>query len=105
MAYIVCKTRLVSSQDSSGVVGHLAHLVPQTQLDNYQIIPNIPQVNLKTDRTNSTAKGREAATSKNIESVDHGYCRGKGAVVTEKGKRQRNMQGNKQGEHFPKDFG
>ena len=27
------------------------HLVPQTQLDNYQIILNTPEINLKTDTT------------------------------------------------------
>ena len=46
------------------------HLVPQTQLDNYQIIVNMPEIKLKTDGTNSTTKGREEATWKKVGSVE-----------------------------------
>ena len=77
-----------------------------SQLDNYQIILNTPEVDLKTDRTNSTTKGREEATSKNVGSaltcfrrkMYPGCCRGQGAMVTE-GKREEHT-----GEHTRKRF-
>ena len=64
---------------------------------------------LKTDRTNSTAKEREEATSKKVRSVetwfsreiDHGCCGGKGVVERARGQ---STQGNSQ-EHFAKAIG
>ena len=51
----------------------------------------------KTDRTNSTTKGREEAVSKKVGSMEmwlrgethHRCCRGEGAMVMEKGKKER----------------
>ena len=59
------------------------------------MILNTPEIDLKTDRTNSTTKGREEATVKKGGSAemqfngetDPGYCVREGATVTEKGKR------------------
>lgn len=39
--------------------------IPLTQQDNFQIILNIPEVNLRTERTNST-KGREGEILKKV---------------------------------------
>lgn len=36
---------------------------PLQQLDKYQIILNTPKIDLSTDRTNCTAKGREEVTT------------------------------------------
>ena len=77
-------------QGGGGVGGLQVHLAPQTQLDNYQIILNTPEINMKTDRTNSTTTGSgEEATSKKVGSMntpfggetDHECCRREGAMV------------------------
>lgn len=75
-----------------------------------------PQIDLKTDRRNSTTKESEEVTLKKVGSVetwfrwfrgemDHGCCAREGTVVMEKGQRdkerKRSTQGNSQGEHFP----
>lgn len=65
------------------------------QLDNYQIIPNTPELDLKTGRTTSTTKGREEAISKKVESIerqferqmDHGHCSGKGSHGSGEGRK------------------
>ena len=69
-------------------------LCPMNKLDNYQIILNTPEIDLKTGRTNFTTKGREEATSKKVGSVgdivwERNYCRcgGGRAMVTWKGDR------------------
>lgn len=49
-------------------------------------------IELRTDRTNCTTTGREE--------IDHRHCGGKGALVTEKGKKVWNTQEYMQGEHF-----
>lgn len=70
-----------------------------------------PEINLKTDRTNPTTKGRKA-TLKKVESaekwfggeVDPGSYGGEGVMVevVDKGERERSIQGNANGEPFPK---
>ena len=55
------------------VVEQVAPSLVSTQLsnrDNYQIILNIPEINLKIDRTNHITKGREEATSKKVGSIE-----------------------------------
>ena len=82
-------------EDGDGVGGLEACLILQIQLDNYEIILNTLEIDLKTGRTNSTTKGREEATLKKVGSVemqfrremDHGFCGGEGATVSEKGER------------------
>lgn len=69
------------------------------QLDNDHIILRIPEINLKTDRTNSATKWREGATYKNIGSAETwfrgeeipGYFVGENAAVTEKSKREEHV--------------
>ena len=76
------------------------------QLPNYS---KYPRNNLKTDRINTTTTGREEATSKKVGTaerwfggeMDHGCCKGEGAVGEEKGKRERSTKGSAQ-EHFRK---
>ena len=72
--------------------------------DNYQIILNTQDTDLRTNRTYSTTKGREGATLKKVGSVemcfgsnmDYG-CQGrKGAVVTEKCKRETERETHKE---------
>lgn len=46
-------------EDGGGVEGPQDYLTPRIQLDNYHICLNTPEINLKTDRINSTTKGRE----------------------------------------------
>ena len=41
-----------------------------SHLINHQISLNTPEINLKTDRTNSTTKGREETTLKKVGSVE-----------------------------------
>lgn len=43
---------------------------PINTLDNYQIIVNTPEINLKSDRTNSTMKGRERSHTEKVESAE-----------------------------------
>ena len=82
-------------EDGDGVGGLEACLILQIQLDNYEIILNTLEIDLKTGRTNSTTKGREEATLKKVGSAetefeketDCGHCSGEGAMVMEKGKR------------------
>ena len=74
---------------------------------------NISEINLKTDRTNSTTKGKEEATLKKVRSAetefrgesDHSCCGREGAVVAEKGKRNRSTPVNARGECSPKAIG
>lgn len=49
--------------------------VPQTQLDNYKIILNIQEINLRTDRTNCTTRRRTEATSRKVEMQRYGLGR------------------------------
>lgn len=80
-------------EDSSGVGVLKAHLVPQIQPDNYQIILNTPENDLKTGRAHYTTKGRKEATSKKVKSaemwlgseMDHDHGSGENALVVEKG--------------------
>lgn len=44
------------SWEDGGVGGPQTYLVPWTQLNNCQIILNSPEIDLKTDRTNSPLK-------------------------------------------------
>lgn len=72
-------------------------LYPINRTRYYQIILNIPEIDLKNDRKNSTMKGREKDTSKKVVNVevcfrgetDSDCCRGEGAMVTEKGEREK----------------
>lgn len=65
-------------------------------MNNYQIIINTPDIDLKTERTNSTAKGREEDTLEKLgneelwfgRETDHGCLGREGAAVVEKGERQ-----------------
>ena len=76
--------------------GTLGFPHPRVQLDNYQIILNTPEINLKTVRTNSTARDREETTSKNVGSAeiefgretDHDHHGNEGPMITEMGGRQ-----------------
>ena len=79
-------------EDGGPVGGPQACLVPQTELDNHQIILNAPETALKTVRTHSTTKDREEATLMKAESVDMWFgrngsqcCNEEGARVTDKG--------------------
>lgn len=71
--------------------------LPKTQLDNYPINLNTPEIYLKIERTNSTMRGREEATWMKIRDTQrwfggekiHSCCEWEGAVVTEK---ERNTQ-------------
>lgn len=40
--------------------GSSAHVIPQTHLGNYQILPNTPEMDLQTGKTNPTTQGRAA---------------------------------------------
>lgn len=70
----------------------VTQLIPWTQLDNYQIILNTPEINLSAGRTNFPTKGREEATSKKVRIVDtefgketeHDCCGRQGAAIMEK---------------------
>ena len=65
------------------------------QLDHYQIILNTQEINLRTDRTNSTTRGREEATLREVRNVDIWSGRerdlecygGEGDMILEKGER------------------
>lgn len=49
-------------EDTSGVGGPKPHLIPQIQLDNYQIVQNTPEMDLNSGRRNSPDKGKEEVT-------------------------------------------
>ena len=90
-------------EDDVGIAKSKAHLIPQIQPDNYQIILNTLEINLKTGRRSSTTKGREEAISKKVGSAemwfrretDPGFCGEEGAMVAEKSTQ------NSQGKCFP----
>lgn len=79
------------------------------QAVNYQIILNVPEIDLKTGRTNSATKSREEATLKKVRSMDtqlgremdYGHCGRERALVSEKGKRQTSIQGSSKGKGIP----
>jgi len=69
------------------------------------------EIDLKTDRTNSTTREREEATLKKVGSVEMwfrgemncGCCGGERAMITKgERERERSTQGITQGKHFPK---
>lgn len=70
-------------------------LTSSHKYNNYKIIINIPEINLKTGRTSSVSEGRKEATSKTVESTamwfgtetDQGHHGGQGDAVLEKDKR------------------
>ena len=100
-------------KDGSRVKGPETHLIPRRQLEKYHIILNTPEINLKVGRENSKTKGREEATLKmvgsaetwSMEETDPDCYGGKGAVIAERGERERSIQGNAQGECFPMAIG
>ena len=73
---------------------------------------NIPEISLKTGRTNSSTKGTEEATLNKVGSVemwlgremDHGYYGGEKAMVVEKGERQTSTQGNTKENKSPQQY-
>lgn len=78
--------------EDSGTIGESsAPFIPRMQLDNYQVILNTLEFDLKTGRTNSTTQDREEVTSKklgNAEALFGGerdciHCDQEGAVVSE----------------------
>ena len=83
-------------EDGSTGEGPEACLIPQTKLDNYQIILNNPE-------TTSKKEGQVMMWFRG--ETECGCCRGEGTMVIKKGKRERSTQGNAQGEHFPKAIG
>lgn len=66
---------------------------PANTTSNYEIIINTPEIYLKMDRTNSTTKRRQEATSKKVGSVEVwfgretncDFCSGEIATVQRKG--------------------
>lgn len=60
----------ISEEDRSRAGGPQAPINTGTQRDNYQIILNIPDIDLKTHRTNPTTRGREEATLSKEESAE-----------------------------------
>lgn len=79
------------------------------QHDNYQTIPNTPEIDQRSDRTNYTTKSREEVTLKEVGDAETVYERNRSwplkweerAVVTEKDQRETNIQGNAQGKQTP----
>ena len=57
-------------EDSSRVGAPQACFIPWIQLDNYQVIPNTPEINLKTGKTNFTTNSRGETTSKKVENAE-----------------------------------
>lgn len=62
-------------EDGGRAGGPEAHLIPQIQLDNSQIILHTPEINLKTSRTNFTTNGREEATSMKMRCAETWFGR------------------------------
>lgn len=60
-------------EDGGRVRGHKACLIPQ--LDNYLIILNTLEIDLKAGRTNPTIKSREHAISKKVGSTEMRFGR------------------------------
>lgn len=65
----------------------LGLLIPQIQVNNYEIILNNPEIDSKTSRANSRTEGREEATLKKAGSVGT-WLEREGAATMEKGERQ-----------------
>lgn len=73
----------------------LGYLDPGIQLENYHIILNNPEIDLKIGRTNPTTKGKEEDTLKKVGSkdmwlqreTDCSCCSGEGGAIVETGKR------------------
>lgn len=88
--------------------GTLGSSFPTKITNNYQIIPNNPELSLQIGRTNFTSRGKEVGTSNKVGSVetqcekqiDHGHCGGKVATVAEKGKTQTSTQGSTGGKQI-----
>lgn len=86
-------------EDNGGVGGPKALSVPQIQFDNFEIILNTPEMDLKTGKTNHTTKCREEATLKKLGSVAMGLGEKwimalleVGSMVVAKGERQISTQ-------------
>lgn len=88
--------------------GLQAYLTPQTQLDHYHIISNTQEVDLRTDRTRCTTRGREETILRKVEGeetwfggeMDQGTAEGRKPGQVSKG--AWSARECAQEEHFPK---
>lgn len=90
--------------------GRTLGFICPSDLNNYQTIMNIQEIDLRTDRINCTTRGRDEAMLRKVRNVETCFggemdCWGHGEerlLVTGKDEREWSAQGYAQSRHFPK---